>query len=140
MERKNILLVEDDYLDIIQVQRVLDKLNGNFHLHTAFNGKEALNILRGSAPEKLDKLPDLVLLDINMPRMNGIEFLRELRSSQELHQLPVFIMSTSYEDYDRGETEKLGIKGYILKPLNFDTYSNKATSMDTFNLLLELLR
>lgn len=140
MERKNILLVEDDYLDIIQVQRVLDKLNGNFNLHTAFNGKEALNILKGFSHDKLEKLPDLVLLDINMPKMNGIEFLQELRRTQEFHQLPVFIISTSYEDYDRAETEKLGIMGYILKPLNFDTYSNKTTSMDTFNLLLELLR
>ena len=140
MERKDILLVEDDYLDIIQVQRVLDKLNGNFNLHTAFNGKDALSLLRGYGPEKLERLPDVVLLDINMPKMNGLEFLRVLRNTQEFHALPVFIMSTSYEDYDRMEAEKLGVKGYILKPLNFDTYSNKATSMDTFNLLLELLR
>lgn len=140
MERKNILLVEDDYLDVIQVQRVLSKLKANCELHTAFNGKDAMEMLRGQGPKKLDSKPDIILMDINMPKMNGLELLKELRSNQEFYNIPVFIMTTSYEDVDRLAAQDLGIKGYIVKPLNFDSYSNTATSMDTFNLLLEILR
>jgi CheY-like chemotaxis protein len=140
MEHKNILLVEDEYLDIIQVQRELGKLNANCTLHTAFNGKEAIRMLKGLGPEKLEKLPDIVLLDINMPKMNGLEFLSELREDVSLREIPVFVMSTSWEEYDRSAASRYGIKGYILKPLNFDTYTNKESSMDTFNLLLEILR
>jgi CheY-like chemotaxis protein len=140
MQKKNILLVEDDYLDVIQVQRVLNKLKANCELHTAFNGKDALEMLNGQGAKQMDQKPDIILMDINMPRMNGLELLREIRSRQDLHNIPVFIMSTSFEEYDRTTAESLGIMGYILKPLNFDTYGNRATSMDTFNLLLEILR
>lgn len=140
MVKKNILLVEDDYLDVIQVQRELNKLKANCELHTAFNGKDALEMLRGMGPKKLDEKPDIILMDINMPKMNGLELLREIRSRKELYDIPVFMMSTSYEDYDRMAARELGVKGYIMKPLSFDTYGNRATSMDTFNLLLEILR
>lgn len=140
MEHKHILLVEDEYLDIIQVQRELGKLNANCTLHTAFNGKEAIKMLKGYGPDKMDIQPDIVLLDINMPKMNGIEFLQELRDDQRLKDIPVFVMSTSWEEYDRSAAASYDVKGYILKPLSFDTYANKESSMDTFNLLLEILR
>lgn len=140
MEHKNILLVEDDYLDVIQVQRALNKLNANYSLHTAFNGKEALSMLRGDNPDALENLPDIILLDVNMPRMNGLEFLQELRNDNKLREINVFIMTTSDDALDRSEAERLGVNGYIIKPLNFDDYGNKASSMDTFNLLLDLLR
>jgi CheY-like chemotaxis protein len=140
MEHKSILLVEDDYLDIIQVQRVLDKMNANYTLHTSFNGKDALQLLRGYGPEQLKKVPDLILVDINMPKMNGLEFLERIKQERQWKDIPVFIMSTSLEDEERAAAAALGAKGYIAKPLNFDTYGNRATSLDTFNLLLELLR
>ena len=140
MTQKNILLVEDEYLDIIQVQRELNKLSTNCVLHTAFNGKDALKMLKGIGPEKLDHSPDLVLLDINMPKMNGLEFLNEMRKDPVLKNIPVFVMSTSWEEYDRTQAASYAVKGYILKPLSFDTYANKESSMDTFNLLLEILR
>lgn len=133
MGKKVILLVEDDELDVISVQRSLKKLGDDYELITAYNGIEALNILRGkNGKQPLDPLPDLILLDINMPKMNGIEFLRALRSDDELKYIRVFVMTTSGEEHDRKEMVELGISGYLIKPLNFNNNYKKADSMDAF--------
>lgn len=139
MRHKTILLVEDDYLDIVSFQRTLNKLNVNHTLHIAHNGQEALDMLRGASNIKLSEQPDLILLDINMPKMNGVEFLKAIRSDNNFKHIKVFIMTTSSEEYDRLATQGLGISGYILKPLDFDNYGDKRSSMDTFELLMELL-
>ena len=97
-----ILLVEDDYLDIMNVERELKKLNVNLPLFVARNGREALNMLRGEGgATKINPAPKVVLLDINMPKMNGIEFLEIVRNEPELKHLNVFIMTTSNEETDR---------------------------------------
>ncbi|MGN6638543.1 MAG: response regulator [Mucilaginibacter sp.] len=133
MGKKVILLVEDDELDVISVQRSLKKLGDDYELITAYNGIEALNILRGkNGKQPLDLLPDLILLDINMPKMNGIEFLRVLRSDDDLKHIRVFVMTTSGEEHDRKEMVELGISGYLIKPLNFNNNYKKADSMDAF--------
>jgi CheY-like chemotaxis protein len=129
MKPITILLLEDDELDTISVQRSLKKLGTNYELHIAFNGKEALAKLRD--PESPLR-PDVILLDLNMPKMNGIEFLRVLRAEPDLKDLEVFIMTTSGDSMDRAETNKLGISGYIIKPLNYSDNSKKAESMDAF--------
>jgi CheY-like chemotaxis protein len=133
MKKKVILLVEDDELDVISVQRSLNKLDISYELHTAFNGIEALEILRGKDGQPaMTFLPDIILLDINMPKMNGIEFLKTLRNDQRLKYIKVFIMTTSGEKHDRTETEKLEISGYMIKPLNFNNNDKRADSMDGF--------
>ncbi|MBF4465137.1 response regulator [Flavobacterium sp. LC2016-12] len=129
MKKPTILLVEDDELDVISVERSLKKLESEYVLHTAYNGIEALKILRN--PE-LALIPDVILLDINMPRMNGIEFLKVLREDKKLKDLKVFIMTTSSEEMDRSEAEKLGIAGYIIKPLNYNDNTKRSDSMDAF--------
>lgn len=139
MKHKTILLVEDDYLDIVSFQRALNKLSVNHTMHIAHNGEEALDILHGNSKVKLSELPDVIILDINMPKMNGIEFLKTIRHDQNYRNIKVFIMTTSAEDYDKISTKGLGISGYILKPLDFDNYFNKESSLDTFELLMELL-
>jgi CheY-like chemotaxis protein len=129
MKKPSILLVEDDELDIISVQRSLKKLEIEYELYSAYNGIEALKLLRD--PEmKLN--PNVILLDINMPRMNGIEFLKVLREDEKLKDLKVFIMTTSSEGDDRFEAEKLGISGYIIKPLNYNDNTKRSDSMDAF--------
>lgn len=129
MKKPTILLVEDDELDVISVERSLKKLESEYVLYTAYNGIEALKILRD--PET--KLaPDVILLDINMPRMNGIEFLKVIREDKKLNDLKVFIMTTSSEEMDRSEAEKLGISGYIIKPLNYNDNTKRSDSMDAF--------
>ncbi|MCD0465143.1 response regulator [Flavobacterium sp. ENC] len=129
MKKPTILLIEDDELDIISVERSLKKLDSDYVLHSAYNGIEALKMLRDV---NLGLVPDVILLDINMPRMNGIEFLKVIREDEKLTDLKVFIMTTSSEGDDRLEAEKLGISGYIIKPLNYTDNTKRSDSMDAF--------
>lgn len=127
MRKHTILLVEDDELDVISVQRSLSKLESDYELQTAYNGIEALNMLNS-----FKNLPDVILLDLNMPKMNGIEFLRTLRESERYRNLNVFVMTTSSEGLDRNMAEKLGISGYIIKPLSYTDNTKRSDSMDAF--------
>ncbi len=129
MKKNIILLVEDDELDIISVQRTLKKLDIAYELHTAYNGKDALDLLTG---QDRSIFPDVILLDLNMPKMNGIEFLKIIRDDEKLRSIKVFIMTTSAETVDRTTTEQLGISGYIIKPLNYQDNTKRADSMDAF--------
>ncbi|MHA6249127.1 response regulator [Pontibacter sp. CAU 1760] len=137
----NILLVEDDYLDIMNVERELSKINLNHPLHVARNGREALNILRGTeGAEKISPVPSVILLDINMPKMNGLEFLAEMRHEPEFSHIPVFIMTTSNEETDRLAAQRLNVTGYIVKPLSFDSFEKSHSSLDSFSLFLDLIK
>lgn len=128
VKRPTILLVEDDELDIISVRRSFSKLGGQYDLQIAFNGKEALGYLETLSEE----LPEVILLDLNMPRMNGIEFLTRLRQNDRFSNIKVFIMTTSNEKADRQLTEQLGISGYIIKPLSYNENTKRLDSMDSF--------
>lgn len=128
---KTILLVEDDDLDVISVERSLKRLYQNYELHTAYNGVEALSMLRNADPSARPLIPDVILLDLNMPKMNGIEFLKELRADENLKDIKVIVMTTSGEEYDRSTTAALGVSDYIIKPLNTDNTKN-ISSMDNF--------
>jgi CheY-like chemotaxis protein len=136
----NILLVEDDYLDIMNVERELKKINIDHPIHVARNGREALDMLKGNNVTKISPAPSIILLDINMPKMNGLEFLAELRNEPEFSQIPVFIMTTSNEETDRFAAQKLNVAGYIVKPLSFDNFENSISSLDSFTLFLDLIK
>ncbi|MBW3534046.1 MAG: response regulator, partial [Gemmatimonadetes bacterium] len=110
----NILLVEDDQVDVMNVQRAFKKSRITNPLWVAENGIEALENLRGG---KIPLHRLLVLLDLNMPKMNGIEFLRELRPDHELVSTAVVVLTTSNDDRDRVEAYNLNVAGYILKPV-----------------------
>lgn len=113
------------------------KFNVPHQLHTAFNGEEALDLLLGrNGAEAIRPLPEVILLDLNMPRMNGHEFLAELRGNPEFHHIPVFITTTSSMDVDRLNTDKLGVSGYILKPLDFETGADLSDSLSLLEKLL----
>lgn len=127
----NILLVEDDQLDVIDIRRSLDKMKIFYQLHTAKNGEEALDMLQDENALR----PDVVLIDINMPKMNGIEFLTAIRKDDKLKDLKCFIITTSDEKVDRESARQLGVSGYIIKPLKL----NNATSLDAFNLMIDLM-
>ena len=136
----NILLVEDDYLDIMNVERELKKIGITHPTHVARNGREALDMLRGSGVPKISPAPSVILLDINMPRMNGLEFLAELRHEPEFSHIPVFIMTTSNEETDRMAAQKLNVAGYIVKPMSFDNFEAGPSSLDNFTLFLDLIK
>ena len=122
-------MIEDDELDIISVERTLKKLNAEYDLFIAYNGREALSMLTNS---DRPVVPDVILLDLNMPKMNGLEFLRAIRNNERLSGLKVFIMTTSGEPGDRAVAEELGISGYIIKPLSYTDNSKRSDSMDSF--------
>lgn len=136
----SILLVEDDQMDVMNVQRELRRNNINVPLIHARNGSEALKMLRGDDGETKIAKPSVVMLDINMPRMNGLELLEILRSDPEFVGLNVFIMTTSDLESDRFKAQQLAVSGYIIKPLSFDTFGEGGTSVDGFSLFLDLLK
>ena len=134
---RSVLLVEDDIFDTMTAEKSFAKFNVPHQLHTAFNGEEALDLLLGrNGSDALRPLPEVILLDLNMPRMNGIEFLTELRANADFADIPVFITTTSNMDVDRLATDSLGVSGYILKPLDFET----GDLSDSLSLLEKLLR
>ncbi len=120
MKKKIILLVEDDYLDVKSVKRELTKLDIDYTLHIVHNGADALDLLNGNTADNQKIIPDIILLDINMPKMNGIEFLRVIKNYYTFNNIKTFIMTTSSEEYDKLAAQNLGISGYILKPLDFE--------------------
>lgn len=129
----NILLVEDDEVDIMNVQRAFKKNTIKNPLFIANNGLEALEMLRaGKVP-----FPHIIILDINMPKMNGIEFLRELRADDEFKSASVFVMTTSNEDSDKINAYNLNVAGYILKPLSFEKFIASVATLDSYWKLCE---
>lgn len=113
-EPVNILVVEDDEMDVEFLRRLFAKDNITNPLYHAANGVEALDFLRGKNNRKIPR-PYIILLDINMPLMNGIEFLGELRADEELKDSVVFILTTSPRDEDKAITYKMNVAGYFLK-------------------------
>lgn len=123
MKSLNYLLIEDDEIERLKFVRVLKKNNYPYKLTEAKNGEEALDIL-----EKQDA-PDLILLDLNMPKMNGLEFLKMLKSNPKLKYVPIIILSTSNNHRDLKQCYEEGIAGYIVKPLKYEDYVNKIKAL-----------
>ena len=129
-----ILLVEDDALDVMNVRRAFKQNKLTNPIHVAQNGLEALRLLRnGSLPAR-----HLVLLDLNMPKMNGIEFLRELRADPQLQSTSVVVLITSNEDRDRIEAYKLNVAGYLLKPVTFPSFVDLMATLNKYWTLVEM--
>ena len=133
MKVVDILMAEDDSLDTMDIQRTLDKMKIMYKLQVVKNGEEAIRSLQER--EKEGNLPDIVLIDINMPKMNGLEFLQVVRSTPAWKGLKCFIITTSEEKVDRETANRLGVSGYIVKPFKL----NNPSSMDSFNLMIDLM-
>ncbi len=131
----NILLVEDDSLDAMDLQRTLDRMGILYKIKVAKNGEEGLKRLADLEDPVFTGKPDVLLLDLNMPRMNGLEFLHVIRSNEDWKDIKVFVLTTSDESEDKVATRNLGISGYIIKPLKL---SNPG-SIDAFNLMIDLM-
>jgi CheY-like chemotaxis protein len=136
---KKILLLEDDYLDVISVQRTLKKLNIDHELFIAHNGVDGLALLTGNSPGKNKVQPDIILLDINMPKMNGLEFLRIVKNYYSLSNIKIFILTTSAEEYDKIAAENLRVSGYILKPFDMSSQEDKESAGAMDFLMKELM-
>ncbi|MEM1000385.1 MAG: response regulator, partial [Bacteroidota bacterium] len=124
----DILLIEDDEVDVMNVQRSFRKNGVRHHLRIAHDGLQALEMLRSHAVA----LPQVILLDINMPRMGGLEFLRELRQDPRLCSIAVFIMSTSDNPIDKATAYQYNVAGYIVKPLSAEKFNQAITKLVAF--------
>ena len=121
---ESILLIEDDRVDIMTVQRALKKNEISNPLHIARTGLDALSMLRGEPGfEKISPPPALILLDLNLPKMSGIEFLSELRSDPELQDLRIIVLTSSNEPRDREAAFRYEVDDYIVKPHSFEEFS-----------------
>ncbi len=119
---ENILLIEDDRVDIMTVQRALEKNQIRNPLHVARTGIEALQLLRGEAD--LEKItPALILLDLNLPKMSGIEFLHQVRNDPALKDLRIIVLTSSNEPKDRDAAFAYDVDDYIVKPHSFGEFS-----------------
>ena len=125
-----ILIVDDSMTDRMIINNILS----DYQTLMASNGLEAI--------EQIEKDPDidLIILDLNMPKMNGIEFLEAVRTDPELMHLNVFVMTTSNEESDRLAAQNLKATGYIVKPLSFDKFGGDNSTIDSFSLMLDLLK
>lgn len=127
----NILLIEDDEVDVMNVQRALKKNSSTSTLYRAANGIEGLAMLRHNQQiPKENNTRLLILLDLNMPQMGGIEFLRELRADSDLCRLPVVVLTTSRQDSDLAAAYQYNVAGYLVKPITFSSFVEK---MDVLN-------
>lgn len=131
----NILLVEDDQVDVMNVKRAFEKNKILNPLYIAGDGLEALAMLRAG---KVPADRRIILLDLNMPRMNGIEFLRELRADPELKSSPVIVLTTSNAEKDRIDAYQLNVAGYLLKPVTFINFVEVTAALNKYWTLVEL--
>jgi len=133
----NILLVEDDDVDVMNVKRAFQKNNLTNPIHHAGNGIEALKLLRGDDNKDSIPMPRIILLDLNMPRMGGIEFLHELRKDEHLKNISVFVMTTSNEEKDKVDAYNLNVAGYILKPISMESFVSAVSILKNYWTLCE---
>ncbi len=120
MKTLKILLIEDDIIEVMKLNRTISSLELHHKIIEANTGEEALKIL-----EKKAELPDIILLDLNMPKINGIEFLNILKNDPVLKYIPTIILTTSNNQKDLLECYKIGVAGYVLKPLKYEDYVSK---------------
>jgi len=134
----HILLVEDDDVDIMGMKRALKGLKIANTLHIAKDGIQALELLRGESGKEKIELPFIILLDLNMPRMGGLEFLEEIRNDPELCNSIVFVMTTSSDEQDICAAYKKNIAGYIVKSNAQESFSEALGLIEHYWRIIEL--
>ena len=129
-----VLFIEDDMIELMKLQRAVVNFESKHKIIEAKNGEEALTILRNG------ELPDIILSDLNMPRMSGIEFLTTLKADSKLKYLPTIILTTSENRVDLMKCFELGIAGYIIKPLKYEDYEKKLKRVFEYWEVSELIK
>jgi CheY-like chemotaxis protein len=132
--KKPILLVEDDTVDTMTVTRALKEIHVNNGLIHVSNGKEALEYLMSADNEK----PCIILLDLNMPKMNGFEFLHAIKKDDLLKMIPIVILTTSKEEQDKIDSFKLSVAGYMIKPVDYQKFVDVMRTINVYWTLSEL--
>jgi CheY-like chemotaxis protein len=132
--KRPILLVEDDQVDAMTVKRALKEIKVTNPVKLAGNGEEALDFLKDKENDK----PNIILLDLNMPKMNGIEFLKVVKNDEAMKKIPVVVLTTSREDQDRVESFSLSVAGYMVKPVDYVKFVDVVKAIDLYWTLSEL--
>ncbi len=131
---KPILLVEDDQVDVMTVKRALKEINVTNPVVNPENGEEALKYLRDLGNAK----PCIILLDLNMPVMNGIEFLQVVKNDILLKRIPVVVLTTSEEEQDKISSFDLGVAGYMAKPVDYRQFVEVMRTFDAYWTISEV--
>jgi CheY-like chemotaxis protein len=129
-----ILLVEDDLVDVMTIRRAFKDIHITNPVHVSGNGLEALAYLR----DPKNRRPGIILLDINMPRMNGIEFLQVAKKDDQLKSIPVVVLTTSKDEQDKVESFNLGVAGYMIKPVDYLQFVEVVKTIHLYWTLSEL--
>ena len=132
--KEPILLVEDDKVDVMSVQRAFKAIHVTNRIEVVSNGEEALSYLRNSANQR----PCIILLDLNMPKMNGIEFLKVKKQDEMMRNIPTVVLTTSREEQDKVNSFNLGVAGYMIKPVEDRKFVEVAKAIDIYWTLSEL--
>ena len=132
--KKPILLVEDDKVDAITVKRSLRDIHVTNRLLLAGNGEDALQYLREPNGDR----PCIILLDLNMPKMNGLEFLQILKQDNMLKKIPVIVLTTSKNEQDKLESFRLGVAGYMIKPVDYQQFVEVVRTINLYWTLSEM--
>jgi CheY-like chemotaxis protein len=131
---KPILLVEDDRVDVMTIKRVFNDIKITNQLIVMSNGQEALGYLKSGDNRK----PCLILLDLNMPKMNGLEFLKTIKENEALKRIPIIVFTVSKEDNNVTKSFKLGAAGYMVKPVDYKKFVEIITAIHLYWTLSEL--
>jgi len=129
-----ILLVEDDKIDAMTVKRAMKDLKITNLLAHVYNGLEALDYLKNLNNEK----PCIILLDLNMPKMNGIELLKNLKKDESFKKIPVVVLTTSNAEKDKTESFNLSIAGYMLKPVDYKQFVDVIKDINLYWTISEI--
>lgn len=138
MKEKTILLVEDNDDDVALTIRALKKNNLLNLVIVARDGEEAAEFLFGKGETPPEPIPELVLLDLNLPKISGLELLQRIRAEERTRLLPVVVLTTSDEDRDRIESYRLGANSYISKPVEFTEFSNAVKQLGIYWLAINI--
>lgn len=137
-ESETILLVEDNKIDIMNVQRAFARNKITNPLLITRHGEDALAFLRRELPYYGVPRPALILVDLNMPVMNGLELIAHIKEDEQLRTIPIVVITTSTEPRDRRECFRLGVSGYITKPIEFNEFVRDIGIMHRYWMMCEL--
>jgi CheY-like chemotaxis protein len=132
IRRMEILLVEDDEGDVVITREALDKGDVNGRLHVAGDGLEALDYLPGAGREGGGPWPDLILLDLSLPKRRGLEVLAEVKSDPDLRRIPVIVLTTSHAEEDVLRSYDLHADAFVPKPVDFQRFVEVVRRIDDF--------
>jgi len=128
----DVLLVEDDPGDVLLIREAFEDNKVHNRLHVVSDGVEAIDFLRKEGENGQAPTPDLILLDLNLPRMDGREVLAEIKADEDLRQIPVVVLTTSKAEEDVLRSYKLHANAYVTKPVDFERFIEVVRQIDEF--------